>query len=504
SNTVFIPWAEQGAWDISDAVRNYGAKRTASQARQPREDATRGPAADLQREPVLSPESFKRKLDSTFEDLTLKRQPTRSEVLSLTQLCKSQGLPLMSPEQVKAVAEKNGLQFLVGICPEKLCLVTRAVPRKGQTVQAPVINKSKRPHQDDEMLGYVRIKTKPTLLKKTTQVAPLKRPLQDEAEMNPQKKIAVSEQVVLQNACEDEAKEVPQPKVVETVLPKEQEEKSQNACDEAKKAPQPKVVESVLPKEQEKKSQPQAVPTQDSVNRIIPQDKSLLFQDCFDKVNSLVFKGATEVRWPTPEEVQVLTRVCADCHLPVLNRRQFLPSGFQRVVGLCPETLSLVTKFAGRTLEHFVPSERLKPEHRYSAMMQICKAVGTLHKTGLVHNDIKLNNVCLKLTASGPEVTLIDFGICRKAGTAPGLQVEWNNSLPYAPEICGADNCSAESDVYSVGKLLHQLFGSKQLPQLLNNWYVKSQSQKPSERSNLSSLMRFLELQRIADLRSQY
>ncbi|XP_042892695.1 serine/threonine-protein kinase pkn2-like [Penaeus japonicus] len=182
-------------------------------------------------------------------------------------------------------------------------------------------------------------------------------------------------------------------------------------------------------------------------------------------------------------------------------------SGFQRLVGLYPQKLCLVTMYAGRTLDWFIPSYRLKPEHRYSAMTQVCKVAMALHRNGIAHNDIKPQNVCVEVTASGPQVTFIDFGLARRVGTAPRMLLKWNERLPYAPEICGADKyglCGPESDTYSVGKLLRQLFSSKLLPQLLSNWYVKSKSRRPSDRSTLTTLVQYLEQQRIADLRTQY
>lgn len=39
------------------------------------------------------------------------------------------------------------------------------------------------------------------------------------------------------------------------------------------------------------------------------------------------------------------------------------PSGFQRLVGLCPEELGLMTKFAGRSLEDLYKSQGLEPDH---------------------------------------------------------------------------------------------------------------------------------------------
>lgn len=92
------------------------------------------------------------------------------------------------------------------------------------------------------------------------------------------------------------------------------------------------------------------------------------------------------------------------------------PSGFQRLVGLYPGKLSLVTKNAGRSLDCYACSNRLRPEQKLSVMTQICKIMSNLHQNGFAHNDVKLRNVCVMLAESGPKVTLIDYGITTPAG----------------------------------------------------------------------------------------
>ncbi|XP_069983577.1 uncharacterized protein [Penaeus vannamei] len=177
--------------------------------------------------------------------------------------------------------------------------------------------------------------------------------------------------------------------------------------------------------------------------------------------------------------------------------------GFQRLVGLFPQKLSLVTMDAGRSLDLHIRSGKLDPNHRFPILTQLCNILSDLHQHGFVHNDVKLKNVCLRLTKSGPEVTLIDFGITMLTGWKVELQIKWDPSLPYAPEICGKDSgtCSRESDTFSVGQFMRGLFHDKQLPPLLNSWYTRSQAKRPSDRSNLLLLLRFVEDQKLSNLR---
>lgn len=121
-------------------------------------------------------------------------------------------------------------------------------------------------------------------------------------------------------------------------------------------------------------------------------------------------------------------------------------------------------------------------------MMQLCKILEEFHREGFVHNCLRLQSVCVKVMASGPQVTLADFGLTLLANWRPKLDVVWDERSQFAPEICGTKNpgrCGWQSDAYSLGKLMYQLYGSKQLPPLLDSWYVRSQDVRQSERRRL-------------------
>ncbi|XP_037784755.1 serine/threonine-protein kinase Pkn1-like [Penaeus monodon] len=173
--------------------------------------------------------------------------------------------------------------------------------------------------------------------------------------------------------------------------------------------------------------------------------------------------------------------------------------GVQRLVGVCLEKMCLVTKYAGQSLDAHVVG-RMHTEHRISVVKQVCNILQSLHKHGFAHNDINPANVCVRMGAEGPRVTVIDFGLTMVAGTLPRLGIQWNERVCYAPEICGrekAGSCGSLSDAYAVGKLLLFLFRGNQMPQLLKCWFAKSQDMRPRERQGLGSLLEALEQERI-------
>jgi eukaryotic-like serine/threonine-protein kinase len=82
------------------------------------------------------------------------------------------------------------------------------------------------------------------------------------------------------------------------------------------------------------------------------------------------------------------------------------------------------------------------------AGIDVCKALSAVHRAGLLHRDIKAENV---MREEGGRILLMDFGL----STLPHLQKDFAGTPVYmAPELFQGAPASAESDIYSVGALL--------------------------------------------------
>jgi serine/threonine protein kinase len=87
----------------------------------------------------------------------------------------------------------------------------------------------------------------------------------------------------------------------------------------------------------------------------------------------------------------------------------------------------------------------------------ICRALTAVHRAGLLHRDIKAQNV---MRESGGRIVLVDFGLGREANlpysTEHGLELA-GTPVYLAPELFKGEPATAQSDLYSVGVLLFYL-----------------------------------------------
>ncbi|MFI5298360.1 MAG: serine/threonine-protein kinase, partial [Polyangiales bacterium] len=125
----------------------------------------------------------------------------------------------------------------------------------------------------------------------------------------------------------------------------------------------------------------------------------------------------------------------------------------------------------GRSVARAIMDEgRLGPERVVTIAIQILAALETAHAAGLVHRDIKPDNVFLVPVtgaAGGELVKVLDFGIAKLArgggATSSGLTATGavlGTPAYMSPEQARGRDVDARSDLYAVGALMyHALSG---------------------------------------------
>ena len=111
----------------------------------------------------------------------------------------------------------------------------------------------------------------------------------------------------------------------------------------------------------------------------------------------------------------------------------------------------------GRSLREFL-EENPPGSLRNRIFMELLDAVGYLHRKGIIHNDLKPDNILI--SSSGNSLKLIDFGLSDDDAhfllKAPGCSAGF-----AAPELKDSRVSDARSDIFSIGRLMRVVFGKR-------------------------------------------
>jgi serine/threonine protein kinase len=99
---------------------------------------------------------------------------------------------------------------------------------------------------------------------------------------------------------------------------------------------------------------------------------------------------------------------------------------------------------------------RLDVHEALHLAIQVCAGVGHAHQAGIIHCDIKPQNV---LVTRDGRAKVTDFGIARALSGSGITESEtvWGSPLYFSPEQAAGDPPSPASDVYSIGVMMYEM-----------------------------------------------
>ncbi|WP_437931967.1 protein kinase [Sorangium sp. So ce291] len=130
-----------------------------------------------------------------------------------------------------------------------------------------------------------------------------------------------------------------------------------------------------------------------------------------------------------------------------------------------PELPFFVMEFlTGASLAALLRTERTLPADRVGQiMLQCAAALGAAHAAGVIHRDLKPDNVYLVRNGDQEFVKLLDFGVAKVAGGKRLTRIGMVFGTPHymSPEQAEGKRIDARADIYALGVLMYECFAGR-------------------------------------------
>lgn len=135
--------------------------------------------------------------------------------------------------------------------------------------------------------------------------------------------------------------------------------------------------------------------------------------------------------------------------------------------GITPEGLPyLVMDYSGgeTLMSRISERDHLTPGDILPIFIQACDALAHAHSRGVIHRDVKPNNMMIVEDDSGKEsLRLVDFGIAKMPKGGAAMEITQNNDvlgspLYMSPEQCMGGRLDTRTDIFSLGCVMYTAF----------------------------------------------
>ncbi len=107
--------------------------------------------------------------------------------------------------------------------------------------------------------------------------------------------------------------------------------------------------------------------------------------------------------------------------------------------------------------------------HCLDRIVPVCRALAEAHRMGIIHRDVKPDNIFLNQSPEGETVKVVDFGIAKMMTDDPGEELERltatdcliGTPIYMPPERFSAKPYDGRADVYGVGVVLYEMLAGR-------------------------------------------
>lgn len=120
----------------------------------------------------------------------------------------------------------------------------------------------------------------------------------------------------------------------------------------------------------------------------------------------------------------------------------------------------------GESLEVLARGGPLPAERAVPMLIQLAEGLGAIHAAGIIHRDLKLENVIVAEGTRGEQARLLDFGIARLAQPDGGSSATQAGVVLGTPEYMSPEQAlgralDARSDIYAWGLVAYRLLAGR-------------------------------------------
>ena len=102
-------------------------------------------------------------------------------------------------------------------------------------------------------------------------------------------------------------------------------------------------------------------------------------------------------------------------------------------------------------------SFKISEKRAWQLTYQIAKAIQYLHSFGIVHRDLKLENIMMSNTKDDAVPKVVDFGLAKMLGPSEKADEPFGTLGYVAPEVLQKQPYSSSCDLWSLGCILYAL-----------------------------------------------